>query len=989
MNCLRIAGTKLKRTAAPALLAIVFLFTLTGVLHAQQFEAIPPLNFEMPLGGGNPLPQILVVASTSTNFNYTASTSTSQGGNWLSVSPGGNCCTTPSVETVSISNTSGLTVGTYSGQVTFKSNDGTNTLNVPVTLTVAATNTAFFDSVPSQLSFSMLTSGTAPPAQIFPIRNGGTGKLKWTLTASTADGGKWLKVSANSGTAPSEVTASITLGKLPGGGTVAGRFDGQLLFHSSTGDVTVPVSVTVDANAFAQVNPISFTMPFGGGNPLPQVLMVASTGLNFNYTASSVTSQGGNWLSVSPGGNCCTTPSVETVSVSNAGSLPAGSYSGEVTFRANDGTKAITVPVTLTVAAKNTAFFDSVPSQLSFSMVTNGAAPPAQTFIIHNGGVGALDWTLTTSTADGGNWLALSANSGTAPSELSASITPSQLPGGGTLAGRFDGQFLFHSSTGDITVPVSVTVDANAFAQVNPISFTMPFGGGNPLPQVLLVASAGVNFNYTASSVTSQGGNWLSVSPGGNCCTTPSVETVSVSNAGSLPIGSYSGEVTFRANDGTKAITVPVTLTVAASNTAFFDSVPSQLSFSMQPNGAVPPAQTFAIRNGGTGKLKWTLTTSTADGGAWLTAAPLSGTAPKNVSVQIVPADLPGGGTLTGRFDGQLLFHSNGGDITVPVSVTVDANSFLQVNPISFTMPFGGNNPLPQLLLIATAGVNFNFTASASTAQAANWLSVSPGGNCCSTPSVETASVSNAASLPVGSYSGELTFRANDGTKAITVLVTLTVEPSNKPFFDNVPGQTSFSFTPSSSGNPPSQIVPIANGGSGTLNWVLKTSTADGRAWLKVAPAKGAAPSVVTVTIVRKKLQNKGQIKGSFVGQQVFQTASGTVTVPVNVTIGDSVFVPLGAMTFSTTQGQNPPPQQVTVSSTGTNFNYTAGATSSKGGNWLSVSPGGNCCTTPQLETVSVNATSLGVGTYIGQVSFRANDGTEAMTMPVILTVNP
>jgi hypothetical protein len=74
-------------------------------------------------------------------------------------------------------------------------------MTVPVTLTVAAPGTTFFDSLPGEMSFFRTTTET-PAAQAVPIRNGGTGTLHWTASASTADGGKWLTLSAASGTAP-------------------------------------------------------------------------------------------------------------------------------------------------------------------------------------------------------------------------------------------------------------------------------------------------------------------------------------------------------------------------------------------------------------------------------------------------------------------------------------------------------------------------------------------------------------------------------------------------------------------------------------------------------------------------------------------------------------------------------------------------------------------------------------------------------------------
>jgi hypothetical protein len=963
-----------------AALVVMLTFASAIQLQAQQFQQIPALSFTMPFGGGNPLPQILTVGSTGASLRYSAAAAASGGGTWLQISPAGCCAVTPGVESVNVVNAATLAVGTYTGQVTFTS--GNLTMNVPVTLTVEAPSSTFFNNVPGGLTFSMKVNGNTPPAQSIPVNNGGSGTLSWTLTTSTADGGNWLTATAASGTAPDTVAIGVTPGQLPNGGAIAGTFDGQVLFHTAGNDVTVPVSVTVDPNAFVQINPISIAMPFGGGNPLPQILTLASAGTtSLRYAASAITSQGGNWLQVAPSGCCAVTPAVESAIVVNAGTLAIGTYSGQVTF--NTGAEAVNVPVTLAVEPPSATFFANVPAGLTFSMKTGGTAPPAQTIPVNNGGSGTLSWTLTTSTGDGGSWLTASAASGTAPDTVAIGITPSQLPNGGTIAGTFDGQVLFHTPGNDVTVPVSVTVDANAFVQINPISFTMPFGGGNPLPEVLSLASTGTtSLRYSASAATSQGGNWLQVSPSGCCAVTPAVESAIVVNAGTLAVGTYSGQVTF--TTGAEAVTVPVTLAVEPPTATFFDSVPGELTFSMKTGGLAPPAQALPIRDAGKGKLKWTVTTSTGDGGAWLIATPALGTAPKIIAVSINPKNLPGNGLIAGTFDGQLLFSGSGDEVTVPVSVTVDANAFAQINPLNFTMPFGGTNPLPQFLTLASTGTaSLRYAASAATAQGGNWLQVSPSGCCAVTPGVESVNVVNAAALPVGSYSGQVTF--NTGAEAVTALVTLVVEPSNKPFFDNTPGQSSFSLTTSGSGNPPSQIVPIGNGGTGTLNWTLKTTTADGNKWLKVLPTRGAAPGTATVTVTKSKLPGHGVIPGTFLGQQVFQTASGNVTVPISVTVGDPVFVEQPALTFTAKVGSNPPAQAITIASTSSSLRYAITGTSSKGGNWLQVSPNGCCAVTPAVQTVSVTSTTLAVGTYIGQVTF--NTGAEAMTVPVILNI--
>src|SRR5262249_4658738 len=144
-----------------------------------------------------------------------------------------------------------------------------------VTLNILSSG-AFFDNLPGQLSFS-LTKGGAGVSQRIQVGNGGTGSFNWTLGGTTSDGGNWLTSSAGSGTAPSGVTIGVDPTQLPGNGLIAGTYVGNLLFQTA-GDLTsIPVSVTVGDAVFQQMNPISFTMPFGGANPPSQTLTVSAS----------------------------------------------------------------------------------------------------------------------------------------------------------------------------------------------------------------------------------------------------------------------------------------------------------------------------------------------------------------------------------------------------------------------------------------------------------------------------------------------------------------------------------------------------------------------------------------------------------------------------------------------------------------------------------------------------------------------------------------
>ncbi len=236
-----------------ATITLVLIFGLPSLLHAQTFQKVPALAFTKAFAGAEPLPQVLTIAFTNNStVRFSATASTTTGGAWLSVSPGGNgCCFTP-LAISAIVTAGSLAAGSYKGQVVITDfSNAAIKMTIPVTLTVAASGATFFDDLPGKLSFSFKTSGT-PTSQSIQIRNGGSGTLNWTVSASTAVGGSWLTASASSGTAPSTITIGVTKAALPGGGASAGTFVGQLRFQTLGDTVTIPVAVTVGPKVFTR-----------------------------------------------------------------------------------------------------------------------------------------------------------------------------------------------------------------------------------------------------------------------------------------------------------------------------------------------------------------------------------------------------------------------------------------------------------------------------------------------------------------------------------------------------------------------------------------------------------------------------------------------------------------------------------------------------------------------------------------------------------------
>jgi len=747
----------------------------------------------------------------------------------------------------------------------------------------------------------------------------------------------------------------------------------------------------LQAQTFQTVQALSFTSPFAGANPLPQIVTINSTGASLRFTPVASTNSGGSWLAVSPAtSGCCFTPLPVVVSV-NAAGLAAGTYTGQVVVTDfGNASNKITIPVTLTIAGSGGAFFDDLPGGLSFSFKTSGSNPAQQQIQIRNGGSGTLNWTVAATTGIGGAWLTTSAASGTAPSFITVGINKANLPGGGATAGTYVGLLTFTAGSDTTTIPVAVHVGASIIEQVNPLSFTMPFGGNNPLSQVLVVETSDNSaMRFSPVAATAKGGNWLSVSPNtSGCCFAPYSLVVTIT-PGTLAAGSYTGEIAITefANPA-RSMTVPVTLNIVNAG-AFFNDLPGELTYSLKVNGGVSP-QVIQVGNKGTGTLNWTVTPATSDTANWLTVSASSGTAPSVVTVSVNPALLPGGSAIAGTYVGQLLFQSGTDTSTIPIAVTVGNGVLEQVNPINVTMPFGGTNPLPEIITIASADNSaVRFTPTATTGQGGTWLTISPNtSGCCFAPYPVTVSF-NASTLAAGTYTGQVTvIEFANPNRSMNVPVTLTVLSSGT-FFDNLPGKLSFSLTKGGTGV--SQRIQISNGGTGTLNWTVTPTTSDGGAWLTTSAPSGTAPSGLTVSINPSLLPGNGLIAGTFVGHLLLQTTGDLSSIPVAVTVGDSVFEQMNPISFTMPfGGANPPPKTLTVAaSDNAALRFTPSAVTSKGGNWLSVSPAtSGCCFAPYPITVSVNASSLAAGVYTGQITISefANPARE-MTIPVTLTV--
>ena len=468
----------------------------------------------------------------------------------------------------------------------------------------------------------------------------------------------------------------------------------------------------------------------------------------------------------------------------------------------------------------------------------------------------------------------LSANSGTTPATLSVSINRSNLPGGGAIAGTYTGQILFSTANGSVTVPVSVTVGGNNLVQINPLQFSMVQGGGAPTAQVVqALSSNGLSVGIVVSVSAGSGGAWLTTGTGGTSTPYTAVIGVNGNVASNLAAGVYTSEVIFSPGNGQSPVTVPVTLTIVQPSTSSLANLPGALDFVVKSNGGNPASQIIQVADAGTGSLSWAARVTTSDGGQWLSITPTSGTTPTTATVSIDAASLPGGGAIAGTYTGQILFSTANGSVTVPVSVTVGGNNLVQINPLQFSMVQGGGAPTAQVVqALSSNGLSVGIVVSVSAGSGGAWLTTGTGGT--STPYTAVIGVNGnvASNLAAGVYTSEVIFSPGNGQSPVTVPVTLTIVQPSTNSLANLPGALNFVLK-LNGGNPASQIIQVADAGTGTVNWATRVTTSDGGNWLRISPTSGTTPTTATVSINASSLPGAGAIAGTYTGQLLFSTA--------------------------------------------------------------------------------------------------------------------
>jgi len=420
--------------------------------------------FTATQGRSNPAPQTVTITNCGSNGSWTASTHTDDGANWLHVSPMGGILKSKATQAVTITASSAeLTVGTSTGQVTFKI--GASRVAVNITLTVQQSQSCITTN-PQSLTFTAVQDQSPPGSQVTTVVNCGI-PGSWLASILTTDGTNWLSINPSQGRLDVNTSQDVSI-SVSNANLQVGIYTGQVSFTLGSSKQIVNITLTVQkqqAKPCLTVSPqaLSFTSTQGLGDPALQTLMLTNCGPTDSWSAAVSTADDAMWLTVSAATGNLNSGTSQAISIAvSSGNLGAGKYTGQVAFTTSADAKAV-VNVTW-VMQPPPSCIQADPSSQTFTAVQGlegGNATQSQPVRLTNCGE-AGTWMASTSTTDGGSWLFIT---GYSSGSLDAGATDTNTTSIGINStnlepGKYQGTatFTITTSTGSNSAAVSVTL---------------------------------------------------------------------------------------------------------------------------------------------------------------------------------------------------------------------------------------------------------------------------------------------------------------------------------------------------------------------------------------------------------------------------------------------------------------------------------------------------------------------------------------------------
>lgn len=292
----------------------------------------------------------------------------------------------------------------YEGTITVKSDTAGNApIVIPVKLSVQGPTLAYS---PEAIDESCDLNEVKVVNLV--VWNNGGGRMDYDSSSETDDGAAWLALggeTSGSSTGPAD-THTITV-TLDATGLAEGVYTGDITLEDQDGEKgVIPVTMTVSGPEIAtDKTAISLQTDIGGTDADTFDVWNSGGGtLDFTLTDDAA------WLTVAPtsGSSTDVDDKVTITATADAAGLEPDTYEADITITNTDTAETYGVHVEFEVGLPRIATsVDEVTGTCEID-----SAPFNETFQVWNSGSQVLDYTIATSTVDGGAWLAVAPTSG-------------------------------------------------------------------------------------------------------------------------------------------------------------------------------------------------------------------------------------------------------------------------------------------------------------------------------------------------------------------------------------------------------------------------------------------------------------------------------------------------------------------------------------------------------------------------------------------------
>jgi len=991
--------------------------------QAQQFSqsAYGPIQLSVPGGSSVTITGTGdTVPVSATNITFKAS-SINYGSDpaWLEVGSDGSCTganattyTTPATVTMSGACRDGqLSYGIHTATVTLTASApaGVTAATITVTYTVGSGSGGSGSISVSNSNVSLSAAVGSATSTSVTLSTSSVSGIAFTTASQPAS---WLSVSPPSGTVSSSSSVSLNLYASAVGISSATTLTTTIYVYYNGNSTSVPIGVTFivggggSGSLTLSQSTLSWTYLTSGTLPNSQPVYIynslaASYGLSFSESNSSPIFLYANSFNSNTASTQFTngTPVTVAPNTSVIPSLSTGTYYNTVTITDSTGHSA-QLSVVLTVNSGSSGVLSVSPDPITLPSASYLGTTVQTTVAITSTVSGTLLMSISTPGLSLSNsTLGITAGS---PAYLTVYGTPDSLSAS-TYTGSFDVTVAPTSggNSSSLSIPATFTITGSGStgtggATVAPSTFQFNYEMGTNRLQSQFLSINGTAGGTDTYSISSPTQTWLTI--GSSQGPAPAIVQLYVPNPSSLPVGASSASFTVTTTIGgyTSAATVTVNVLVTASSVPVLvvqanNGGSINLTFAGGAGASNPAAQSMYLSASDSSAQTFTATPSAS----WITVSPNTGTTPASTSVSLNATSLP-----NGLNSGSISITGTLGTATVPVVVYVSGSSTtstgvltLSASALTFNAVVNSTPPGSQTLTVSASSAT-GFTASStvsSTSSNITWLSISPSGSMTTNQAIAVSV--NQSGLAVGTYAGYISLVTSSGTQTIPVTLNVTatgtnalsVSPTSCCTFGYVTGGTT----------PSSQQVSVTSQGSSAVTFTLAYTTATGANWLVITTSGGNAiasgTSEVTGFNFLVYANPTGLAAATYSGTITLTPLNGTaVSIPVTLTVtgGSTVSATPATLNFSYAVGASTPAAQ-SISVTGAGnaaLPFTATASTTTGGNWLTVTPtSGN---TPASLSVTVAPSSLSAGTYSGTVVVAGSGSANGSTsVAVTLTV--